>query len=281
IGNSVTSIGSSAFFGCSSLTAINVDANNPGYTSVDGVLFNKSQSELIQYPAGKTGNDYTIPHSVESIGDDAFYGCSGLTSITIPDLVTSIGNYAFRGCRKLTSITIPDLVESIGIYAFFDCSNLALVTVGNSVEHIEDYAFFNCPALASITNLNPTPQAIDSYVFVDVAIGNITLYVPTESVEAYEAASVWRDFGKITAYTPSVINTPAVTAAIRISPNPVAESFRIEGITAPSTVNVSDINGRIIFKKIISGDESITLNHWTKGIYLVHVNGMTTKIIKN
>ncbi len=123
IPNSVTSIGDCAFEGCSSLIAITVDALNPSYSSVDGVLLNKNQSSIILFPYGKAGG-YTIPGSVTSIGNYAFYSRAKLTSVTIPNSVTSIGNYAFYGCTKLTSVNIPDSVTSIGDYAFYGCSSL-------------------------------------------------------------------------------------------------------------------------------------------------------------
>ena len=98
---SVTSIGVDAFYFCLGLSKITVDPANLDYSSTDGVLFNKDQTALIAYPAGKSGS-YTIPISVTSIGVDAFLYCDGLTSITIPSSVTSIGGWAFYECISLT-----------------------------------------------------------------------------------------------------------------------------------------------------------------------------------
>ena len=147
----VTSIGDAAFFNCSSLTSITIDAGNSNYSSVDGVFFNKLQTLLIQYPAGILDNSYTIPDSVTSIGNAAFYDCTNLASVTIPDSVTSIGNAAFYDCPNLASVTISDSVTSIGNYAFAACTNLTSVTIPDSVTSIGDYAFAGCTNLTSIT----------------------------------------------------------------------------------------------------------------------------------
>ncbi len=163
IPNSVTSIGSSAF-GCSNLTSINVSDNNKNYSSVDGVLFNKDKTELIQYPRKKEGTNYKIPNSVTSIGDYAFAGCS-ITSITIPNSVTSIGYGAFETCSSLTSITIPEGVTSIGGYTFDGCSSLTSITIPNSVISIGDNAFYKCSSLTSVT----IPESVTS-------IGSWTFY---------------------------------------------------------------------------------------------------------
>ena len=93
----------------------------------------------------------TIPDSVTSIGSSAFSGCSGLTSVIIPDSVTSIGSSAFSGCSGLTSITIPDSVTSIGESAFCNCSGLTSVTIPNSVTNIGYQAFSGCRGLTSVT----------------------------------------------------------------------------------------------------------------------------------
>ena len=91
----------------------------------------------------------TIPNSVTSIGDYAFYNCSSLTSVTIPNSVTSIGSYAFSGCSGLTSITIPNSVTRIGNHAFRGCSGLTSLTIPNSVTSIGDRAFYGCSGLSS------------------------------------------------------------------------------------------------------------------------------------
>ena len=93
----------------------------------------------------------TIPSSVTNIGISAFSGCTSLTSITIPNSVTSIGSHAFMGCSGLTSVTIGNSVTGIGSHAFENCSNLTSVTIGNSVTSIGGSAFENCSGLTSIT----------------------------------------------------------------------------------------------------------------------------------
>ena len=104
IGDSVTSIGETLFSGCYNLTNIEVGENNANYKAIDGNLYSKDGSVLIQYAIGKTTTAFTIPGFVTSIGSAAFWDCQGLTSVVIPNSVTSIGSYAFGYCQMLTSI---------------------------------------------------------------------------------------------------------------------------------------------------------------------------------
>ena len=138
IGNSVTSIGGSAFSGCSSLTSVTIPDS---VTSIGYDAFYECRNLT----------SVTIPDNVTSIGYEAFYGCSSLTSVTIGNSVTSIGAYAFYDCSSLTSVTIPDSVTSIGHYAFYGCSSLTSVTIGNSVTSIGERAFYDCSSLTSVT----------------------------------------------------------------------------------------------------------------------------------
>jgi len=118
IPSSVTWIRSYAFYNMASLTTITVDDANATYSSIDGVLFNKLQTDLLVYPTGKIANPYVIPEAVTSLSNYAFARSRFLTSITIPNSLTSIGTNTFEDSISLTSITIPRSVTSIGILAF-------------------------------------------------------------------------------------------------------------------------------------------------------------------
>ena len=150
IGDSVTSIGGGAFEDCSSLTSITVDENNENYCSIDGNLYNKDATTLIQYAIGKTDTSFIIPNSVTSIGSAAFSDCSSLTNVTIGNNVTSIGSSAFEDCSSLTNVTIGNNVTSIGPYAFYYCTKLTNITIPNSVTSIGYSAFSDCSSLTSI-----------------------------------------------------------------------------------------------------------------------------------
>ena len=187
----VTSIGSSAFSGCSSLTSITIPNS---VTSIGYGAFRYCDSlTSITIPNSVTsiGNgafedcdsltSISIPNSVTSIGDWAFYKCDSLTSITIPNSVTSIGNRAFYGCDSLTSITIGSGVQSIGDWAFYKCDSLTSITIPNSVTSIGDSAFYGCDSLTSVT-IGNSVTSIGSYAFSSCPIESAT--IPTTAISA-------------------------------------------------------------------------------------------------
>ena len=183
IPNSVTTIGEEVFGNCSRLNSVIVDKNNGTYDSRDNcnAIIKTSTNKLI------VGcKNTTIPNSVTSIGDRAFYGHSRLTSVTIPNSVTSIGKSAFEGCSGLTSVTIGNSVTSIGEEAFYDCSGLTSVTIGNSVKFIGYAAFQYCSRLTSVTIPNSV-TSIGEDAFCDcsgltsVTIGNSVKFIGQEA----------------------------------------------------------------------------------------------------
>ena len=151
IPDSVTTIGDCAFYSCDSLTSITVDKNNAYYKDIDGNLYSKDGTVLIQYAIGKSDSSFTIPSGVTTIGDYAFSDCDSLTNVTIPDSVTTIGDWTFYRCFSLTSVTIPDSVTSIGNHAFYGCESLTSVTIPDSVTTIGKDAFTGCYSLTSVT----------------------------------------------------------------------------------------------------------------------------------
>jgi hypothetical protein len=190
IPDSITNIGSGAFEffyvvgGAiypvpSGLVAITVDTNNPVYASVNGVLFNKSQTTFITYPGAKAGS-YTVPNSVSNIEDYAFYYCTGLISVAIGNSVTSIGNDTFAGCSSVTNITIGNGVTSIGIFAFNGCTSLTAITVdvSNSVFSSVDGVLLN----QSQTMLIQYPEGKAGNYIIPNSVSNIKNYAFSGSI---------------------------------------------------------------------------------------------------
>lgn len=196
ISSGVDRIGDYAFEDCTALTAIDVDPACAKFRSSDGVLFDGPMTTLIQYPAGKAQNSYTVPSGVTGIGACAFKECAFLAEVELPASVTSIGDHAFFNCAALTTInvdpananyssadgvlfgydtwgrpaliqcpggktgdyTIPDSIQAIEECAFYSCTGLTGVSIPGNVAAIGDYAFFNC---AGPTNLSISGSQID------------------------------------------------------------------------------------------------------------------------
>lgn len=197
IPGSVTAIGRVVFQDCSALENIMVDDNNQHYKSIDGVLFNKDATTLVSYPHGKPQSSYSIPHSVTTIGKDAFWQCERLHTVNIPNSVTLIEEGAFTRCFNLQSIAIPNSVTTIQPYTFALCTALQTVYIPGSVTSIGDGSFLHCNSLKEIINLADEPQPLDEDAFDYTQFISIRLLVKPSCVEKYRKARIWRKFNSI------------------------------------------------------------------------------------
>lgn len=150
-------IANSAFYGCSSMTAV------------------------------------TIPSSVTTIGMSAFANCSSLTRVVLPSNVTVIGEAAFDGCSQLEEVNIPDGVAKIANYTFRDCQALSSITIPSSVDSIGDEAFGSCIELHTVICMPTTPPYLHEYAFIGIqALNELHIYVPASALSAYLADAAWQ-----------------------------------------------------------------------------------------
>ncbi len=207
IPENVKYVGEYAFVGLTNLTAFTVDENNKNYSSVDGVLYNKTGDKIIAFPAGRTGT-FTVPKTVENIGFGAFensalseikfendinlltfgyrafYNADNLVSITVPKSLVSIDYFAFAQCDNLSTINFEDGNKLKGIYegAFYGCQNLKNITLPDSVIEVSDYAFYGCLSLRTLPfDKTSEIKGVYSYAFGYTGIDELTL--PTTLID--------------------------------------------------------------------------------------------------
>ena len=163
--------------------------------STINIVGNGEITQLMIAPYDETIISAQITEFCTSIGSQAFYGCTGLTSCTIGSGVTTIGDSAFQNCVNLTNVTIPNSVTSIGNSAFEQCVSIKSCTIGSGITSIGGDAFKECYDLSSITIMATTPPELLDYFLGDMSY--TTIYVPSESVEEYKTAYMWRDYADI------------------------------------------------------------------------------------
>lgn len=246
ISNSVIYIDDDAFSGCTALTMVSIHDIaawcNIGFSDRDS---NPLYYAHNLYLDGEKVKELVIPNSVTSIGDFAFRGCSGLTSVVIPSSVTSIGDCAFQYCCGLTSVVIPNSVISIGDYAFYGCWSLADLTVGSSVTRIGGGFIGSCDALTNLYMLNPVPVSIKDDFFTNNQYMTLNVFVLEEAVSAYQSADGWKNFWHLQGFTPTGIDNVKST-----NMNVAGSYYDLSGskLDAPRR-GVNIINGKKVIMK--------------------------------
>ena len=187
IPDSVTSIGAGAFEGCAGLESLTVDTNNTVYDSRNNcnAVIETASNTLI---AGCKNT--VIPNDVTTVGEDAFFGCTSLTSVTIPDSVTSIGDFAFCGCTSLASVTIPDSVTSIGFEAFgylnYDSKAEGFTIYGKPGSEAEAYANENGGFIFISDEYTVTTGDVNGDSKVDITDATLVQQFAAELIELDE-----------------------------------------------------------------------------------------------
>ena len=180
VGASLTELGAGCFSGCEALSSINVVPDNPEYSSFDGVVYNKTQTELCLVPGARSGT-YTLPETVKTIAGYAFAGAKKISEVILNEGLEVIGDHAFYGCIGLTRQNMPNTLLIIGSYAFNECSNLRSVTLPDSLQTIEAGAFSLCTSLSGSITIPKQVISIGYYAFYgDYSLTSITIAPESE-----------------------------------------------------------------------------------------------------
>lgn len=148
---SLISIGERPFSGAIGLQSITVSPENPNYSSIDGVLFNKTQETLITYPADHDGYSYTVPETVATIHDNAFEYDVNLKSLTLSDSVRHVGDLAFKNMRKLETLHLNEGLTSVGRLSLYGINQLKELTLPNSLTEYRRNPLYDLDGLEQIT----------------------------------------------------------------------------------------------------------------------------------
>ena len=330
--NNVLLIGDYAFGYCDNLQTIHYNAVNcetasfpfTGCNNVSTIIIGSNVQNIpphLFYGLTSISGTLIIPDSVTTIGDSAFNGCTGITSVIIGSGVNYIGNGAFSSMTGLTTITynaincassyilfsgsniqnfnIGSNVQTLPDNFLYNCINLTSVTFPNSLQKIGSMCFYNCGLMgtvilpASITNLGyyafsscnyiidiqcyaenpPIIESINGYAWTFYGCWDKPLYVPCESISAYQSALGWSNFTNITCID-DLVEENLLKDVVVYSNN---KEIIVKGINGQS-ISVYGIDGRRIKNMDVSSDEA-TINVPDAGVYIVKIGANTTRKI--
>ena len=179
--------------GCKNLSHISIVSGNTHYTSIDGVVYNKSSEALVWFPEGITGDKIQFSSTLKSIGDYALQKCK-IRSIVLPSSLISIGKQAFHG-SEVESVILPDGLRNVSTGLFQNCKNLTSVTLGSKCESISAYCFDGCP-LQHLYVKASTPPVCHSETFngAENIFSDCILHVSAESRAQYRNHNIWKRF---------------------------------------------------------------------------------------
>ncbi len=266
IPKNVDSIAAYTFAECKSLRQISVSSGNAEYTSVDGVLFNKDQTKLYCYPAGKTDTSYAIPGSVTSIYSGAFSSCASLTRVDISAKVTSIGFQSFYECEALKEVHIPASVTSIANDSFANCKSLSAVYFeGNAPSACSAAAFNNCASSFTIYYNPGTTGWTDSSAY-DASAGTWNGY-RLKSTQEPEPSEPGEDIPEnavlISAEEIAASAGREVRIMLKLSNNPGINSLRLKIAYDPAVFTLVSASDQGIFGRAPTSSKNISVNPYT------------------
>lgn len=274
----ITTIGRYAFYGCTSLTSLNIP---------------NSVTSIMNYAFGNCSGltSINLPDNIVTIEEKCFQGCSGLLTLNIPSNVTAISNYAFSGCHNLTSLLLPDGVSSIGTGAFYECSGIVSINIPDNILTIEDNCFSGCSSLTSI-NLHQNITSIGNGAFHGCC-GLSSISIPDEVVHigagAFSGCSLLSSFvfpSKVTIIEDEVLRGCKGLTSIKL--NDYVESigerafescFKLNSINLPEGLITIGTCAFGFCKEITSIDLPQTLT--SIGDYAFNGVGISSIIIPN